>query len=87
MKHPRIGDVRGLGLFLGVELFLDREARTPAPRQAAYVAERMREERILISTDGPDRNVLKIKPPLVFDTTDADLLVETLGHVLAEAPA
>ncbi len=87
MKYPRIGDVRGLGLFLGVELVLDREARTPAPRQAAYVAERMREEGILISTDGPDRNVLKIKPPLVFDTTDADLLTATLGRVLAEDPA
>jgi 4-aminobutyrate aminotransferase-like enzyme len=87
MKHPRVGDVRGLGLFLGVELVLDREARTPAPRQAAYIVERMREEGILISTDGPDRNVLKIKPPLVFDTADADLLVGTLGRVLAEDPA
>jgi 4-aminobutyrate aminotransferase-like enzyme len=87
MKHPHVGDVRGLGLFLGVELVLDREARTPAPRQAAYVAERMREEGILISPDGPDRNVLKIKPPLVFDATDADLLVASLGRILAEDPA
>ncbi len=87
MKHPRVGDVRGLGLFLGVELVLDREARTPAPRQAAYVAERMREEGILISTDGPDRNVLKIKPPLVFDATDADLFAASLGRILAEDPA
>ena len=87
MKHPRVGDVRGLGLFLGVELVLDRESRTPAPRQAAYVAERMRDEGILISTDGPDRNVLKIKPPLVFDAADADLFVATLGRILAEDPA
>jgi 4-aminobutyrate aminotransferase-like enzyme/Ser/Thr protein kinase RdoA (MazF antagonist) len=87
MKHPRVGDVRGLGLFLGVELVLDREARTPAPRQTAYVVERMREDGVLISTDGPDRNVLKIKPPLVFDAADADLLVASLGRVLAEDPA
>ena len=87
MKHPRVGDVRGLGLFLGVELVLDRDARTPAPRQAAYIAERMREDGILISPDGPDRNVLKIKPPLVFDAADADLLVASLGRILAEDPA
>jgi 4-aminobutyrate aminotransferase-like enzyme len=47
----------------------------------------MREEGILISPDGPDRNVLKIKPPLVFDATDADLLVASLGRILAEDPA
>jgi 4-aminobutyrate aminotransferase-like enzyme/Ser/Thr protein kinase RdoA (MazF antagonist) len=84
--HPLVGDVRGHGLFLGVELVLDRETRRPATRQASYVVERMREHRILLSTDGPDANVLKLKPPLVFDGADADRLVEILDQVLGEDP-
>lgn len=86
LDHVLIGDVRGLGLFLGIELVSDREKRTPAPAPAAYVAERMREEGILLSTDGPDRNVLKIKPPLCFTAVDAERLVETLGRILGEDP-
>jgi 4-aminobutyrate aminotransferase-like enzyme/Ser/Thr protein kinase RdoA (MazF antagonist) len=82
--HPVIGDVRGLGLFVGIELVRDREARTPAPRIAGYVAERMRDLGVLISTDGPDHNVLKVKPPIVFSRFDADHLVATLAAVLAE---
>lgn len=85
--HPAVGDVRGLGLFVGVELVADREARTPAPRIARYVAERMRDAGVLVSTDGPDRNVLKLKPPMVFSAADADRLVATLDRVLAEDPA
>ena len=85
-RHPVVGDVRGLGLFLGVELVLDRESRGRATPQAAYVAERMREEGILVSTDGPFRNVLKIKPPLVYTAADADLLVATLDGILGEDP-
>jgi 4-aminobutyrate aminotransferase-like enzyme/Ser/Thr protein kinase RdoA (MazF antagonist) len=83
-RHPLIGDVRGLGLFVGVELVLDRTEKTPAGEHAAHIANRMRDHRILISTDGPDHNVLKLKPPLVFDATDADRLVTTLDKVLAE---
>ncbi|MBN1939647.1 MAG: aminotransferase class III-fold pyridoxal phosphate-dependent enzyme [Candidatus Aminicenantes bacterium] len=86
IDHAAIGDVRGSGLFVGVELVADRKDRRPAPGPAAYVAERMREEGILLSVDGPDRNVLKIKPPLCFTTADAELLVETLGRILNEAP-
>ena len=56
------------------------------PGPAAYVAERMREEGVLLSTDGPDRNVLKIKPPLCFSTVDAERLVEILGRILGEDP-
>jgi 4-aminobutyrate aminotransferase-like enzyme len=85
-RHPLIGDVRGLGLFLGVELVLDRATREPAPLHAAYAVERMREEGVLLSTDGPDRNVLKIKPPLCFTAADADLLVAKLDRVLSETP-
>jgi 4-aminobutyrate aminotransferase-like enzyme/Ser/Thr protein kinase RdoA (MazF antagonist) len=82
--HDIIGDVRGLGLFLGVELVLDRETRAPAAAHASFAVDRMREEGILLSTDGPDHNVIKIKPPLVFSEADADLLTNTLDRVLTE---
>ncbi len=84
-RHAIVGDVRGRGLYIGVELALDRELRTPAGDCASYVANRMRERGILISTDGPDHNVLKIKPPLVFTKNDAELLVDTLDQVLQES--
>ncbi len=80
-----IGDVRGAGLFIGVELVTDRDSREPATALAGKVANRMRELGVLLSTDGPDDNVLKIKPPLVFNGDHADELVDTLVHVL-EAP-
>ena len=83
-KHPLIGDVRGLGLFVGIELVRDRETREPAPAQASYIANRMSERGILLSTDGPFHNVLKIKPPMVFTAANADFLVETLDEILAE---
>lgn len=83
-SYPLIGDVRGLGLFVGAELVLDRDAKTPAGAHASYVANRMRDHGILISTDGPDHNVLKLKPPLVFDEADADRLIATLDKVLQE---
>lgn len=83
-SYPLIGDVRGLGLFVGVELVLDREKKSPAGDHASYIANRMRDHGILISTDGPDHNVLKLKPPLVFDEADADRLISTLDKVLQE---
>jgi 4-aminobutyrate aminotransferase-like enzyme len=83
-KHAIIGDVRGLGLFVGIELVLDRETLVPAAIQASYIANRMRERGILLSTDGPFHNVLKIKPPLVFTPANADFLVATLDEILAE---
>jgi 4-aminobutyrate aminotransferase-like enzyme/Ser/Thr protein kinase RdoA (MazF antagonist) len=86
-RYPLIGDVRGLGLFVGVELVRDRVTLEPALEQAAYVANRMRERGVLLSTDGPFHNVLKIKPPLVFDAANADFLVAALDAVLAEDPA
>ena len=83
-KHPLIGDVRGMGLFIGVELVLDRETLAPAAKQAACVVERMKDSGILISTDGPLHNVLKIKPPIVFSQTNADELIRKLSGILAE---
>jgi len=83
-RRAPIGDVRGAGLFLGVELVEDRERRTPAPALAARVAEGMRHRGVLISTDGPQRNVLKIKPPLVLSEEDAELAVRDLERTLEE---
>lgn len=83
-RQPLIGDVRGLGLFMGIELVRDRQMLTPAPEQAAYIANRMRDHGILLSTDGPFHNVLKIKPPLVFTRHNADELVSTLDTILDE---
>ena len=82
--HPIIGDVRGMGLYVGVELVLDRDTLEPGGRQASYVANRMRDHGVLISTDGPLHNVLKIKPPLVFTRENAGYLLRCLGKVLEE---
>jgi 4-aminobutyrate aminotransferase-like enzyme/Ser/Thr protein kinase RdoA (MazF antagonist) len=83
-RHPIIGDVRGLGLFIGAELVLDHDGLAPADHEASYIAERMKDHGILIGTDGPMHNVLKIKPPLVFTEDNADRLVATLDRVLRE---
>ncbi|HEX6317092.1 MAG TPA: aminotransferase class III-fold pyridoxal phosphate-dependent enzyme, partial [Gemmatimonadaceae bacterium] len=83
-RHQLIGDVRGEGLFIGIELVADREERRPAGAAASHVANRMRELAVLLSTDGPDNNVLKIKPPLCFSRADADTLSEALDRVLGE---
>ncbi len=85
--YALIGDVRGSGLFLGVDLVLDRNTREPAPLQASYVVNRLRECGILTGTDGPHHNVIKLRPPLVFTEKDADLFVRTLGEILQEDAA
>ncbi len=83
-RHPIAGDVRGLGLFLGIELVLDRGTRAPAAAQATYVVERMKDHGILVSTDGPDHNVIKMKPPLPFSEADADRAVAAYDRILSE---
>jgi 4-aminobutyrate aminotransferase-like enzyme len=83
-RYPLIGDVRGSGLFLGVELVRDRETLEPAAEEAAYVVERLRDRGVLTGTDGPLHNVLKLRPPLVFAEDDAELFLATLEDVLAE---
>jgi 4-aminobutyrate aminotransferase-like enzyme len=77
-NHPLVGDVRGHGLFIGVELVHDRETLEPATREAADLVERMKDRGVLLSTDGPLHNVIKIKPPLIFSRADADSLVAAL---------
>ena len=86
-RHALIGDVRGSGLFLGIDLVLDRETRQAAPSQATYVVNRLRDCGILAGTDGPHHNVIKLRPPLVFSEADADLFVRTLDAILQEDAA
>ncbi len=83
-QYPVIGDVRGEGLLLGVELVEDQETRAPAAGRADQVTEAMRDRGILLGTTGPAGNVLKIRPPLAFQRDHADLLLETLGDILGE---
>lgn len=86
-KHVVIGDVRGSGLFLGIDLARDRETRAPATEEADYVVNRLRDCGILAGTDGPYQNVIKLRPPLVFSQEDAALFLRTLDLVLEEDPA
>jgi 4-aminobutyrate aminotransferase-like enzyme len=81
-----VGDVRGSGLFLGVELVRDRHSLEPASAEASYVVNRMRDAGILAGTDGPHHNVVKIRPPMPFDESDADRLVECFARIANDLP-
>jgi 4-aminobutyrate aminotransferase-like enzyme len=81
-SHPIVGDVRGSGLFIGVELVKDRDTLEPATAEASDVINRMRERGILFGTDGPFENVLKIRPPMPFTPDDVDLFVRELDAML-----
>ncbi|OOG45449.1 aminotransferase class III-fold pyridoxal phosphate-dependent enzyme [Rhodanobacter sp. C01] len=81
-RHDCIGDVRGRGLFVGAELVRDRESRTPDQPKAKAVVEAMKARHVLLSTEGPDDNVLKIKPPIVFSQANAEEFLDKLDQVL-----
>ena len=83
-RHACIGDVRGLGLYLGIVLVRDRATREPAPELATTLVEGAVQRGILLSVDGPAHDVIKIKPPLVIKAADIDRTVETLDEILAE---
>jgi 4-aminobutyrate aminotransferase-like enzyme/murein DD-endopeptidase MepM/ murein hydrolase activator NlpD len=83
-RYPVVGDVRGSGLFLGVELVRDRATLEPAGAEASFVANRMRDRGVLLGTDGPFHNVIKIRPPMPFGEDDADLLVDLLEDAIAQ---
>jgi len=83
-SHDLIGDVRGSGLFLGVELVRDRVALTPAADEAADIVGRMRELGVLVGTDGRHENVIKIRGPMPLTMDDADCLVAALAQALRE---
>jgi 4-aminobutyrate aminotransferase-like enzyme/Ser/Thr protein kinase RdoA (MazF antagonist) len=81
-RHELIGDVRGAGLYLGVELVRDRSTLEPAADEADEIVNRLRDAGILVSTDGPLHNVLKIKPPLVMRIAEADRVCDELDRIL-----
>ncbi|SCM66512.1 aminotransferase class III-fold pyridoxal phosphate-dependent enzyme [Donghicola eburneus] len=81
-KHDCVGDVRGMGLFLGVELI--RTDGSEATEICAYVKNRMRDHRILIGSEGPRDNILKIRPPLTIEAEDAGMIIAVLDQVLGE---
>lgn len=81
-KHYIIGDVRGYGYFIGIDFVKSRETREPAIEHARVILERMRNENILLSLDGPYSNVMKMKPPLTFNKENADLVVKKLDETL-----
>jgi 4-aminobutyrate aminotransferase-like enzyme/Ser/Thr protein kinase RdoA (MazF antagonist) len=85
--YPLIGDVRGLGLFLGLDLIQDSVTREPASKQASYVVNCLRDRSILAGTDGPHHNVIKLRPPLIFTEADAKLFNATLAEILQEDAA
>ncbi len=86
-NHELIGDIRGSGLFIGVDLVLDRDTREPATDAANRIANLLSQRGILVGTEGPHDNVLKLRPPMVFSRHNADLLLQGIEDVLVLEPA
>jgi 4-aminobutyrate aminotransferase-like enzyme len=82
--HAAIGDVRGRGLYIGIDLISDRTSRSPDPRLARRVSEQMKDEGVIVIPTGGANNVLKVKPPMIFTRQNADQFVDTLDRVLTE---
>ncbi|KXZ47610.1 hypothetical protein GPECTOR_34g769 [Gonium pectorale] len=82
-EHEVLGEARGLGLFVGLEVVADKASRRHAPVTARWIKERMKARRVLLSTDGPYDNVIKMKPPLVFGFREVDVLLSQLSEVMA----
>ncbi|KAK4417254.1 Alanine--glyoxylate aminotransferase 21, mitochondrial [Sesamum alatum] len=83
-KHDIIGDVRGRGLMVGIELVTDREQKTPAKAETAVLFESLRELGILVGKGGLHGNVFRIKPPMCFTKADADFLVDALDYAISK---
>ncbi|ORA62018.1 aspartate aminotransferase family protein [Mycobacteroides franklinii] len=81
-RHVRLGDIRGTGLYTGVEVVADPAARTPDRAGALHIVNELRNRRVLISVCGQDGNVLKVRPPLVFSRSDVDWFCTELDDVL-----
>ncbi|GHB36557.1 hypothetical protein GCM10007094_27730 [Pseudovibrio japonicus] len=84
-KYEVLGDVRGMGLFLGVELVIDRRSKQPATEVARRVANRAKDLGILMGTEGPFDNVLKMRPPMIFSKDNADYLLDVLDQAINES--
>ena len=83
-KYDFIGDVRGAGMFLGVDLVKCRETREPHTKLAQHVVARLKDDKILLQSDGPFSNVLKFKSPMVFAMKDAKRLLESIDKIFTE---
>jgi 4-aminobutyrate aminotransferase-like enzyme/Ser/Thr protein kinase RdoA (MazF antagonist) len=83
-RYAVIGDVRGLGLFLGIELVTDRRTKAPATDFARAVSNGARRRGVLMGTEGPHDNVLKMRPPMIFSKRDADHLIAVLEETFAD---
>eukprot|EP00331_Platyophrya_macrostoma_P024000 CAMPEP_0176444850 /NCGR_PEP_ID=MMETSP0127-20121128/23319_1 /TAXON_ID=938130 /ORGANISM="Platyophrya macrostoma, Strain WH" /LENGTH=539 /DNA_ID=CAMNT_0017830459 /DNA_START=77 /DNA_END=1696 /DNA_ORIENTATION=+ len=83
-RHHIIGDVRGVGLFIGIELVRNRKTKEPAKSETARAMEQCRELGLLVGKGGAHNNVLRIKPPLCFNKEDADFLINVLDIVLPD---
>ncbi len=81
-NHTLVGDVRGLGLFIGVELVVDLQTLAPATKEASVLVNRLRSRGILLGVDGPFSNVIKIKPPMIMTLADADMFLRILDDEL-----
>jgi 4-aminobutyrate aminotransferase-like enzyme/Ser/Thr protein kinase RdoA (MazF antagonist) len=82
--HPAVGDIRGRGLMIGVDIVVDRDSREPSQKRARTIANAMRDRRVLIGTEGPHGNVLKIRPPLPFGPPHVERAVAVLAAALEE---
>jgi 4-aminobutyrate aminotransferase-like enzyme len=81
-KFDLIGEVRGVGLFIGIELIEDHQTLEPATTRAGQVINLMKDRNILLSTDGPLDNVIKIKPPITFDMDDAKTFLDCFAQCM-----
>ena len=84
-KYEIVGDVRGCGLFIGLDLVMNPQTREPGTALADYVKNRMCEHRILMGSEGPYDNILKIRPPMTIEAEDIDYILEVMDKVLDEA--
>ena len=82
LRHEGIGDIRGSGLFLAVDLVNDRETREPATEMASKIVNGLRDRGILTGLIGPGDNILKLRPPMVFSKDNSDYFLETVDEVL-----
>jgi 4-aminobutyrate aminotransferase-like enzyme len=83
-RHPLIGAVHGMGLYLGVELVRDHETREPATAECYAICERLLELGVVVQPTGERANVLKMKPPMCLTRASADVVVDQLDRVLRE---
>jgi len=82
-RHPAIGDVRGAGLYVGIEMVEDDDARSPSPSRTTRLVNELRQRGILVGTSGRHANVVKVRPPLPFSTENADYFLERLEACLS----